>query len=472
MMALGGRRGMARVGIATDGIHFVAVRTQPAVSATLESLDILEVRADQCASVEETPHRKSAARVVEALGGIAKSFGLPVAALDVALLPPLGSFRQLDLPRLNKDELRRILARDAGRYFPGVFEAQVVGVEPVSGFSRFSPASGPCPFYVASAPGTVVEGIFDAAATIGWKVRSVVLAHCAWAAAGMALWPQLAREGLVVVLGDEATLVLGLGRLGGIVPRRLPAACDSSVLAEALLPEPGAQTAPAVGLLGTAARKAAIGDDLQQRGVIVTPLESEDLGERPDVLAAMYAGHAEGPKLVPEIVRNRFRTRVTRQTRWVAAAGVTLLLLVPLLDLWGIQREVAVVERERAAVREEVQEAIVQGEALVSTVDRAVTLGELERSAPRWSLILAEVTEHLPSDAYLESFGGRADTLFLRGVAGRAGGVFEQLEEAPSIDHVTAEGPIERLETSIGSPRETFVLSAGLQQPPELGPES
>ncbi|MFS8638472.1 MAG: hypothetical protein FWJ74_10315 [Gemmatimonadota bacterium] len=57
------------------------------------------------------------ADVAAAFGELVDRVGPRAAILHVALLPPLAEVRHLVLPRLGDDVLRRVLRRDAARYF-------------------------------------------------------------------------------------------------------------------------------------------------------------------------------------------------------------------------------------------------------------------------------------------------------------------------------------------------------------------
>jgi len=114
----------------------------------------------------------------------------------VALIPPLVDLRSVSLPPLREDERRRVLARDAARYFVGVRDPQVVGSH--------------APF-AAAAPAPLVERIEAAVAAVGWTLAAVMPAQVAWAAS--------VRNGQLVAPLPQATELVRVER-GRVVERR------------------------------------------------------------------------------------------------------------------------------------------------------------------------------------------------------------------------------------------------------------
>ena len=93
---------------------------------------------------------------------------------------------------------------------------------------------------------------------------------------------------------------------------------------------------------------------------------------------------------------------------------------------------------------------------------RLTALAAAETGASRWSGIIAEVAEHLPSDAHLIGMRGTGDSLLLEGVAARAAGVFESLQLAPGVAGVRAAAPIRQEGQDSGAAVERFSLGARL----------
>ena len=144
--------------------------------------------------------------------------GLAQARASVALLPPLVDVRRVSLPpRLRDAERRRVLARDAARYFLGARGPQVL-------------ATGGN--LAAAAPAALVEALEAAVAAAGWTLGVVVPAHVAWAAG-------TASDGWVIApLPDATELLRGEG--GRLVERRRLRSGDAVPEAAQVDPYPAA----------------------------------------------------------------------------------------------------------------------------------------------------------------------------------------------------------------------------------------
>jgi Tfp pilus assembly protein PilN len=91
-------------------------------------------------------------------------------------------------------------------------------------------------------------------------------------------------------------------------------------------------------------------------------------------------------------------------------------------------------------------------------------IATLRSTTPRWSAVLASIAQALPNDAHLTSVQAHADTVVLEGSAGRAGGVFEALQQDSVITAVLSNAPV-RQQLQDGSPVEHFTVAARLSPP-------
>lgn len=335
----------------------------------------------------------------------------------IAILPRLVQLRRLELPRLREDELRRVVTRDAARYFL-TREPQVVAVYPL-GARRASPR----PVMAAAMSARIVDAIEAAASESGWRIRAMVPAHAAWLAAAHERWPRkFASNGTLVCVehGCAESMRIEAGRIVGV--RRASAAPDVTTV------EP-----PGVGA-----------------------------GAKPALVAAQFASRARILPLVPERFIAAERRRAARSAQRLAAAAAAVLIASAAIEYWGAAREVRALEAQRTEIREVVRAVRETRDAIAAVESRLATLDRLERSAPRWSSVIAGVAEHLPVDAYLSAFRARADTLLLEGVAQQAAGVFEAMQHAPGVAAVRADAPIRQELRDGTEPVERFALAARL----------
>ncbi len=360
-----------------------------------------------------------------ALVELRESLALRAPRAAIALLPPLAQARLLELPPLRPAEYRRILSRDAARYFPTGDVAQVAAGEPLA-------ARGPrrsLPRVLAAvAASDLIEALVRTVDAAGWQLGSIVPAEVAWL--------QRLRGEVAALVVPAGTLVAVLRVAGGVPVAlrrvRRPLHEAPRVVREVIA-------------------------ELERDGAAVQVLD--------DALSAAAAGavRAPGPELLPDRVVVERRRRVNRRVIQLSAAALALLLAAAGLDLWGARRELAAVASRRAAIREEVAAALARQDTLESLVARHAALERAGGAAVRWSEVLTDFSDYLPRDAHLSAFRGRADSVGLEGIARRAAGVFEALRRAPRVAGVRADAPI-RQETSQsgGPPVERFAVAARL----------
>jgi Tfp pilus assembly protein PilN len=159
----------------------------------------------------------------------------------------------------------------------------------------------------------------------------------------------------------------------------------------------------------------------------------------PFLVAARTAGlHRLRGDLASEAARRRATGRDRTIAKRLAAAALVCVVASGAIELWGQHRELDAVVRQRRTIKKEVAGLVEMRQHLTALQRRISRLDGLERTAPPWSRTLANVAEHLPVDAYLASLHARTDSLEMRGIAQRATGVFEALQQAPGMLSVRA----------------------------------
>jgi hypothetical protein len=388
--------------------------------------------------------------------------------LHIALLPPLVQVRRIELPRLGEDSVRQVLARDAARYFPGAGGPQVIGVTCLGQGRR-----SPLPYLVAAADAPMVDSIFEATEHAGFTIDSLLPAHSAWEAGARLLWPELRRdEASLVIVGEDRVDAIGLykGRLSLV--RRFPLSTDPSLVATSLA-EPGTELR--CGVIGPAERRVPIVTELESRGVrVLSASGSQPLIQSPERFAALMAGRARGPVLLPDRARLERERRARRLSARLLSGAAALLVFAAGVELWGAHRELASVESRRAALRANVANAMVVRDEMSQLDERLGALAAAETGRSRWAATLVSVAEYLPKDAHLVGFRGSADSVVMEGEAQRAGLVFESLQKAPGVLGVRADAPIRQEARDSGPAIERFTLAAVIAsgQGPRGDPEA
>lgn len=330
------------------------------------------------------------------------------ATVSVALVPPLVQVRHITLPPLREAERRRVLARDAGRYFVGLGEPQVVASVVLERKTM------PAPVFAAAAATALVEEIEAAVAAVGWVLAAIVPAQSAWAAAG---------DGHVVARLAHATEVLRIER-GRVIERR------------------------------------------RLRPADVVPPDRRDALEIKDpvAIAALHAPAAFEPDLCSETRHVMRERRAHRAAGALASATLACTVLATVVHFWGLDHELTAVRERRAELGPRVAAAMQRRDSLAVLSGNLTTLGTLERTAPRWSAVLADLADYLPRDAYVVTLRGVGDSVVVEGIAGQAIGVFQALQGMPRVTGVRAEAPIRQDIASDGTVREQFALAARFRE--------
>jgi hypothetical protein len=335
--------------------------------------------------------------------------------IAVVLLPPLVQIRRIELPRLHEEDLRRVLGRDAGKYFIAAGTRQVIGFQRL-GNGRRSPE----PVLVAAAPEWLVVGVAGVLEAQRWIIETVGPSHCAWAA------------------GTDST---GNTRSGGCLAVSNPQAVEIVI------------------------REGNRLVDVRRIPVSTAPPCGAGELEQPEARAALHAAEAHVLDLVPEAIaaeRLAWRKRVARRL-WFATAALALVSLGILrLDL---DRETERVDLARAQLRQAVAQAMSARTAIEDLRARLTTLRNAEATGPQWTAVLGTVASRLPRDAHLSAFRGELDSLVLEGVAAHAVGVFDGLKDAPGIAGVQARAPIRQETGDSQQTIERFSLAAWIGIP-------
>jgi hypothetical protein len=156
----------------------------------------------------------------------------------------------------------------------------------------------------------------------------------------------------------------------------------------------------------------------------------------------------------------------------IFAASVLLIVGAALLELWGVKRELASVQAQRARLKPQLQSTLT-GRSTFETSNRKLSaLFAAQRESPYLSGVIASVTDALPAGAYLLSFRARQDTLILDGLAKNSTEAFDALAEVPGLANVKSVGGVQRQLQDDGTALEHFSVQARmlLPVPPSASP--
>jgi Tfp pilus assembly protein PilN len=400
-----------------------------------------------------------------ALRELADKLGALDGRIVVALMPPLTEVRRLDLPPLKREQVLQLLARNANRYFVTAREPQVVGTSIPKRTSRV----GPVPVLGAAASARLVRTIAGAARDAGWTLDGIVPAEVGWSAAATTIWPALAKGmSHVLVHHDDRTDLLRMenGSLAG-VRRFRPGALDAQLIADALSESRANGTAPRVRTLGSAAPRQELVRALPRESAVVNTPGNEwtSAAADPMIAAATFVGPDDALTLLTEDVAEVRARAGRRLTTMIFGAAAVLVVLAVLLELWGVKRELAVVQAERARIRPQLQSTLTGRSTFEASNKKLTSLFAAQRESPYLSGVIAAVTDALPEGAYLMSFRARRDTLILDGLAKSSGEAFAALEAIPGLVNVRSVGSVQRQLQDDGTALEHFTVQARMLLP-------
>jgi hypothetical protein len=397
--------------------------------------------------------------LISAFSNLAQAVGTTDGILAISLLPPLTEVRRLELPPLNDVELQRLLARNASRYFVNARGSQVVGAAVAGRRAR----GAPTPVVATAASARQVAMIRTAAQQAGWTIASVAPAESAWAAAVLAIWPAFGRQaawGLVAQAERTDLMQFEGGRLVG-VRRFRGGAGDVPMIIDAIGPS------ARVGIIGVQAQRRELAAALADRGITATPLTGEWAGaaEKPELLAAHFAGREIGPVLRGEEAVVVERARAVRAAWLVAAAAVLMLAVSAGVELWGVHRQLRIVRTERERIRPQIATTLLGRTTVDATSRNLAALNAVDRDSPHWSSIITTLSQAITEDAYLTAIRARSDSLVVDGLAEHAARVFDALQRSNVVVDVKAAAPVRRELQDDGTALDHFTISARVPPP-------
>jgi hypothetical protein len=372
------------------------------------------------------------------------------AHLAIALMPSLAETRRVDVPPLSDDEMEAVLSRNAQKYFLAAQGAQIVAVD--SNRQRGSVGAGTV---AASAPAWVIRQISLAARESGWKLEHIAPAEAAWNAGSAKLSVAAAGDALLLVHQADHThaLLVSKGQLS--VVRRF----RSTVADVPIFHEMNSGGARVVAVGEPVVRKQWIGA-LTERGANVGLPSTlpADVANDAAAFAAAFIVDVETLIFRTEEMRTADRNRRNRVMYSIATAAAALFVASGVFMWWDVSRELEAVQAERLALKPQLRTTLL-GRSSVETVSNQLqTLATNERESAHWSVIIADITQHLPDEAHLTAFRGWADSVRFEGLAERAASIFAPLEKAESISGMKAAAAV-RLEPQVdGSSLEKFTL--------------
>jgi hypothetical protein len=407
--------------------------------------------------------------VHEALRGLVGDAAPGVVQVRGALLAPLVEVRAATLPPVPDADARRLLGRNAARHFLHATEPLRTGVgaphRAISSVDGSTPAVTPAATdprdvrLAAGAPTRRLRAVEEAVTACG--------ARLAWMAPAAALWPAAATPASGHALLVHATHAEWLswrnGQLEALRKARHDAVHElvprgASVLVLRGSPDPAA----------VAALAPCLEEVRRAGGTELAPGRVDGAGDERDAarLAAWccLVDERRDARAVPLALIDddaagappaRGRTAGPRALALAAA----LLLAGSLGYGWWLERDLASVRRERAALGAALERrGLRAGPGEPATLARVA--GDSLAAHVPWSVLLGDAASRLPADAWVRTLAARGDSLVLELVARDATGAWSALDASPRLEDVAVTGPVRRERTVDGTISERITVRA------------
>lgn len=391
--------------------------------------------------------------LADALRALARDAGVSDGRLTIALMPPLAEARDVDLPPVKEAEVLQLLSRNAGKYFVSARGPQVVGAVQ----SARADEDGETSTVAVAASSRLLNAIHDAAAAAGWTLEAVVPAEAAWGLAAVRWTARKKGRAQLLIVHADRTDLLRIDDTRLVRLRRFRGgAADATLIAQA-----SSNGAGPLSIVGAPDARRELTRQLAVAGVTVdTPAGVvTEIAENPDLLAAAFASPEASPKLVTEPARARAAVRVRTMAMRIAIAAGVFVFIGAGSELWGAKRELNSIRAQEAAIKNQLALTMVGTATVQATFNQLTALATADRTSPRWSSVIASISDHMPPDAYVTAIRASVDSVQVDGKGKDARAAFEGLVHTPLLVNVRMMSA-KRVSTTDGPPLQEFHVGA------------
>jgi hypothetical protein len=320
----------------------------------------------------------------------------------------------------------------------------------------------------------LVAAIQNAAQGAGFTVEGIVPAEAGWRNAAVSMWPTLAKGvSHLLVHTDDRTDVLRLedGQLAGV--RRFRAgAVDADLIADTIAQSRTNGTAPRVGAIGSRGLREELTRVLSARGSIVVAPPGQWMATADDaaLVAANFIAPNEQMALRTEAALQARVKRSRILTVYVAAGALLVFAGAAWIELWGVHRELAVVQAERKQLLPQLAVTHEGQATFQASYAKLSELIEAERIAPHWTHVVSAINDRLTSDAYLTRIATHGDTITFEGKATNAGPIIDALAFVPGLEDAHPVGQVRRDTDRNGEALDRWALTAARVVPAKPKP--
>ena len=386
-------------------------------------------------------------------------------AVTITLLRPVAQTRTIQLPRMARAAVERVLARDWARHVISTRDTEHSVSAELADRGRWR---------ASFAPSDLLDTLARTAAEQGWHRLDIRTSDDTIAGAVSELAPVEAKEDdLIAVVCDAAgpTDAFHLRRGAPWTGRRfLDGAGDDDVSTFAQV---HASKAPVV-VFGGGARATALTRTLGAQGrrarVIDTGLPADaSAGATFATLGTLSSSRLplRAPAMAAALAR---RTRT--MTRWLAIAAVAGLLGAVALERARVNTAHDDIRVRRADISAKVSNAVAARSEIEANADVARALVAREAQVSRASAVLASVTLALPAGTALTALAVAGDSVTVEGESSRSAAVYEALRSVPLLEQIKLAAPLRQERQAGDVAVEHFAFSAHVRPPAPLAPQA
>ena len=348
-------------------IRFKPVRVGIAISADRISVCVLGNTTTQTARAIELcgPQESRRAEIRQVLEAVASEQHNPCLDLFVAVMPDNGQCKFVQLPALSASELRSLVTGSPDRFFLlGDSDVSIGTVQSRQGERTL----------IAAASNDALD-LLRQACDANWKIRAIVPAEVAFAAASVAANPNVSH--VAAIRTRTACHVLRIENRVLTAVRRIPDCTDLAVIAE----------------------------------IAGAPVESVSLlNGVPEEIAARHAASSRGP-----FIRNNAEDRNARIDTFRSAALGTLATLIlglaaATVETRNQRSNAAAIESHRARVEANVLAGRKQIAEAKTVEEQIRAIDRLSQQSVHPADLLVQLGDFLPDNAYVTQLTVTADS--------------------------------------------------------------
>lgn len=161
--------------------------------------------------------------------------------------------------------------------------------------------------------------------------------------------------------------------------------------------------------------------------------------------------------LLPESVRLKFVSRINPLTKVTAAIAIVAFLLALYIPVLHMSYRLTDLKSDLGTVRENANLVRPLVSERQSIIEQLMFLSEKRRHSPLVINLLAELTENLPDDTYLERITIRGDEIQINGESSNATRIIQLLENSDSFSSIQPRSPVTKINQT---DKERFHVSA------------